>query len=256
MAMARLDGRVGIITGAAQGIGREYALGAAAEGAKVVVADIDDTAATVKEIEAAGGEALGVTVDITSEESADAMVAATLERFGKVDFLVNNAALYGKLETRYFRDITVEEWDRVMTVNLRGMFVVTKAVTGPMLEAGYGRIVNISSGTALHGTPGLLHYVTSKGGVIAMTRALARELGGATITVNAVTPGFTMSEGSKDILRRGGAPEDMDPTLLARAIQRPQQPADLVGAVLFLVSDDAAFVTGQVINVDGGWIAH
>jgi NAD(P)-dependent dehydrogenase (short-subunit alcohol dehydrogenase family) len=254
--MGRLDDRVGIITGAAQGIGREYALGAAAEGAKVVVADIDDPIATVEEIAAAGGEAVGVTVDITSEMSTDAMVAATLERFGKIDFLVNNAALYGKLETKFFRDISVDEWDRVMAVNLRGMFVVTKAVSGPMLAAGRGSIVNISSGTVLHGTSGLLHYVTSKGGVIGMTRALARELGAAGITVNAVTPGFTMSEGSKDILRRGGMPDDSDPTLLARAIPRPQEPRDLVGAVLFLVSDDAEFITGQVVNVDGGWIAH
>jgi NAD(P)-dependent dehydrogenase (short-subunit alcohol dehydrogenase family) len=183
------------------------------------------------------------------------MVDATLERFGRIDFLVNNAALYGKLEVKFFRDITVAEWDRVMAVNLRGMFLVTRAVTGPMMAQGSGKIINISSGTALQGAPGLLHYVTSKGGVIAMTRSLARELGAAGITVNAITPGFTMSEGSKELLRRGGAPV-ADPTLALRCLPREQEPRDLVGAVVFLASSDADFITAQVVNVDGGWVAY
>jgi NAD(P)-dependent dehydrogenase (short-subunit alcohol dehydrogenase family) len=253
--MARLDGRVGIITGAAQGIGREYALAAAAEGASVVVADISDPRSVVGEIEGAGGAALAVTVDVASQESTEALAAATLERFGQVDFLVNNAAIYAGLASKAFTDIEADEWDRVMAVNLRGPFLCCRAVAPHMVERGSGKIVNISSATALAGVPGLLHYVTSKGGVIGFTRALARELGPAGINVNTISPGLTMSEGTKSLQRNSGTVEGVDPIIPFKSIQRAQLPQDLVGAMLFLVSSDADYITGQVINVDGGWVS-
>lgn len=252
--MGRLDGRVGIVTGAAQSIGREYALGMAAEGARVVVADIADPSPVVAEVEKAGGEALGVTVDVSSAESTRAMAAATVERFGKIDFLVNNAALYGALKVKSWMEIDVEEWDRVMAVNLRGMFLCCQAVVPRMAERGSGKIVNISSGTALAGVPGLLHYVTSKAGVIGLTRALAREVGGLGITVNTVTPGVTMSEGTAHLMENSGLPV-ADRMLQAKCLQREETPHDLVGAVVFLASPDSDYITSQVINVDGGWMS-
>lgn len=252
--MGRLDERVGIITGAAQSIGREYALGAATEGAKVVVADIVDPAPVVAEIEAKGGEALGVTVDVSSQESTEKMAAAALERFGRIDFVVNNAALYGGLKVKGWLDIDVEEWDRVMAVNVRGMFLCSKAVVPAMIEQGGGRIINISSGTALAGTPGLLHYVTSKGAVIGFTRALAREVGVHNITVNTITPGVTMSEGTAQLFENSGLPV-VDRMVQLKCLQREQTAHDLLGAMVFLASPDSDFITAQIINVDGGWVA-
>jgi NAD(P)-dependent dehydrogenase (short-subunit alcohol dehydrogenase family) len=183
------------------------------------------------------------------------MADAALARFGQIDFLVNNAALYGALKVQSWLDISVEEWDRVMAVNLRGMFLCSKAVAPSMIERRSGKIINISSGTALAGVPGLLHYVTSKGGVIGMTRALAREVGGMGITVNAITPGVTMSEGTRSLMRNSGLPEG-DRMLAAKCLPREQTPGDLVGAMLFLASSDSDFITAQVLNVDGGWVAH
>ncbi len=252
--MGRLDDRVGIITGAAQSIGREYALGSAAEGAAVVVADIADPSPVVTEIEAAGGKALGVTVDVSSVESTQAMAAAALDRFGKIDFLVNNAALYGALKVQSWMDIDPELWDRVMAVNVRGMFLCCKAVAPSMMERQSGKIINISSGTALGGMPGLLHYVTSKAAVIGFTRALAREVGGLGITVNTITPGVTMSEGTTHLMENSGLPVS-DRMLQAKCIQREQTPHDLVGTVVFLASSDSDFISSQVINVDGGWMS-
>jgi NAD(P)-dependent dehydrogenase (short-subunit alcohol dehydrogenase family) len=252
--MGRLEERVGIITGSAQSIGREYALGAATEGAKVVVADIVDPAPVVAEIEAAGGEALGVTVDVSSQESTEKMAAAALERFGRIDFLVNNAALYGALKVKSWLDIDVEEWDRVMAVNVRGMLLCCKAVVPAMIEQGGGRIINISSGTALAGTPGLLHYVTSKAAVIGFTRALAREVGAHNITVNTITPGVTMSEGTAHLFENSGLPV-ADRMVQLKCLQREQTPHDLLGAMVFLASSDSDFITAQILNVDGGWVA-
>lgn len=252
--MGRLDQRVGIITGAAQSIGREYALTAAAEGARVVVADILDPSPVVTEIEAAGGEALGVTVDVTSAESTQKMAAAALENFGRVDFLVNNAALYGGLKVKSWLDIDPEEWDRVMAVNLRGMFLCCRAVVPGMIAQGSGKVINISSGTALAGIPGLLHYVTSKAGVIGLTRALAREVGGHGITVNTITPGVTMSEGTAHLMQNSGLPM-ADRMLQLKCLQREQTADDLLGTLVFLASPDSDFITAQVINVDGGWVA-
>jgi NAD(P)-dependent dehydrogenase (short-subunit alcohol dehydrogenase family) len=250
--MGRLNDKVGIITGAAQSIGRQYALGVAAEGASVVVADITDPSPVVAEIEAAGGQALGVTADISNVESTQMMAAATCDRFGRIDFLVNNAALYGALKSQSFLEIDVAEWDRVMAVNLRGMFLCCKAVMPAMIEQGSGKIINISSGTALMGSRGLLHYVTSKAGVIGFTRGLAREVGPMGITVNTITPGLTMSDGTRSLMSNTGVPAT-DPLIAAKCLPREQTPRDLVGAVLFLASSDSDFVTAQVINVDGGW---
>jgi NAD(P)-dependent dehydrogenase (short-subunit alcohol dehydrogenase family) len=251
-----LEGKTGIITGAAQGIGRVYALGAAASGANVVVADIDDPQPTVKEIEAAGGEALGVTVDVSDEASARALVGATLERFGQIDFLVNNAAVYGRLEMKYWEDITCDEWDRVMAVNVRGPFVVSKAVAPHMSERRAGKIINVSSATALAGVVGAAHYVTSKAAIIGLTRALARELGDFGISVNTLSPGFTMSQASRDIMERAGAEAFEDVVVAAQCFKRAEQPDDLVGTMLYLASDLSSFMTGQIINVDGGWVTH
>lgn len=254
--MGRLDGKVGIITGAAQSIGREYALAAAAEGASVVVADIVDPSPVVAEIEAAGGDALGANVDVADVESTRAMTAAALDRFGQIDFLVNNAAIYASLKMQSWLDIDVAEWDRVMAVNVRGVFLCSRAVAPSMIEQGSGKIINISSGTALAGVPGMLHYVTSKGGVIGLTRALAREVGPMGISVNVITPGLTQSEGTRSLVRNSGMPESVDPMIPVKCLQREQHPRDLVGAIIFLASSDSDFITAQVINVDGGWIAH
>lgn len=253
--MTDLSGRVGIVTGSARGMGRAYALGAAAAGAAVVIADVSDGSAVVREIVEAGSQAIDLHVDVSDEASAEAMVRTTVEAFGRVDFLVNNAGLYATLGIKPFTSITVEEWDQVMAVNLRGPFLCSRAVAKQMIEQGSGSIVNISSNTALTGVPFLAHYVSSKGGVIALTRALARELGDHGIRVNTVTPGFTMSDGSRELFRDAGLPE-ADPTVNERSIKREQEPDDVVGTVLFLVADASRFITGQIINVDGGWLSH
>ena len=192
--MARLDGDVAIITGAAQGIGAAYAKGMAREGAKIVIADVLDPAKMVDEIRDAHGEATGIVTDVTDTASVLAMVEATLAEYGKIDILVNNAALFGNLKHTHFEDIAEAEWDAVMRVNIRGVWQVSKAVAPEMRKRKYGKIINIASTTALKGTPMLLHYVSSKGAVIAMSRAMAREVGDDNICVNTVAPGLTVSE--------------------------------------------------------------
>jgi NAD(P)-dependent dehydrogenase (short-subunit alcohol dehydrogenase family) len=251
-----LEGKVGIVTGAAQGIGRSYALGAARQGANVVVADVQDASTTAKEVEAEGVGSLSLVTDVTSQAATEQMAKATVDKFGRIDFIINNAGLYGSLELTYWEDIAVEEWDRMMTVNVRGMFLASKAVAPYMTEQRSGKIVNISSGTALAGIPGALHYVTSKAAVIGFTRALARELGDFGINVNAITPGFTMSEASKRIMQASGMEVLEDITVAAQCFKRAEQPEDLVGTAVFLSSDLSDFITGQVINVDGGWVMH
>ena len=195
--MARLDRRVAIITGAGRGIGAVYAKALAAEGARITVADIIDTANTVNVVKQAGGEAIGVHCDVTRPEEVRAMVVETIEAFGKVDILVTNAALFADLEFKPFMEIDEAEWDRVMQVNLRGVFTCVKAVVPEMQRNGYGKIVNISSGTVFKGTPMMLHYVSSKGAVVAFTRALAREVGDAGIRVNALAPGLDDERGGR-----------------------------------------------------------
>jgi NAD(P)-dependent dehydrogenase (short-subunit alcohol dehydrogenase family) len=226
----------------------------AREGARVVAADIVDPAPLAEEIAAGGGEALGVIADITDAAAVDRLVARTVERFGRIDSLVNNAALFGAVGHTRFEDIPEEEWDAVMRVNIRGMWQVSKAVAPEMRRRRYGKIVNIASTTALKGTPMMLHYVASKGAVIAMTRAMAREVGDDNICVNAIAPGLTLSEA---VLENGIWSEDwIERNVASRALRRRALPGDLVGAVIFLASKEADFVTGQTMVIDGGAVAH
>jgi NAD(P)-dependent dehydrogenase (short-subunit alcohol dehydrogenase family) len=246
----RLEGRVAIVTGGAQGIGRAIADGLGREGARIVIADLQ----RAEEAAAAFDGGVGLTLDVSSEEDTARMVAETLERCGRLDILVNNAGLYASLAMRPFDQIPLEEWRRVMDVNVASMFLASKAAVPAMREAGGGKIVNISSGTPFRGVPFVLHYVTSKGAIVAFTRALARELGPDGIHVNCVAPGFTMSEGVQ------AHPEVVeklrDVSIAGRTIQRDQVPDDVVGAVVFLCTREADFVTGQTMVIDGGQYFH
>ncbi len=247
----RLKDKVIIVTGGGVGIGRAYATGLAKEGARVVVADIQEEEAkkVASEIKQGGGEALALPVDVTSAEKTQAMADKTLQKYGRIDVLVNNAGLYSAIKKKPFSEITAEEWDRVMAVNLKGLFLCVQAVYPAMKKQGKGKIINISSGTALGGTPFFLHYVTSKAGVIGFTRALARELGPDNICVNAITPGLTISGPQQEGVL---TPEQLQDRRRRRAFQRDQYPQDLVGTMIFLCSADSDFITGQTINVDGG----
>ena len=248
--MGKLDGRVALVTGAAQGIGAVYAKALAAEGAKLVIADILDGSATADKINNAGGVAMSVHADVSDAKSVEIMLAAAVDRFGGVDILVSNAAVYASLELQPLTEIDLDEWDKVMAVNVRGAFLCARAVIPVMRKQGYGRIINIASGTPYKGTPFLLHYVTSKGAIIAMSRAISREVGNDGICVNTLSPGFVLSEGviaNKDLREKLSAP-----VLASRAIKRDQFPEDLIGPLVFLASDDCEFMTGQSVVVDGG----
>jgi 3-oxoacyl-[acyl-carrier protein] reductase len=249
-----LEGRSVIITGGGKGIGKVYAEEFAKAGARVVAADIDEPAAksVADAITAQGGEALGLGVDIASEEATLAMAKAALERFGAIDVLINNASLMSVLARRSWLEIPVEEWDRVMAVNLRGMFLACKAAFPAMKAQKRGKIVNISSSRVWEGAPNRLHYTTSKAGVIGFTRALSREVAEFGITVNAITPGMTQSE--TQVASSSG--NYLAARVAGRAIERVQVPADLVGAVMFLSSSASDFMTGQTVNVDGGKSMH
>ena len=237
----RLEGKVAVVTGGAQGIGRAIADGLAAAGAEVVVADLRPPEG-------------GIRADVSSEQDVARMAEEVVARHGRIDVLVNNAGLYASLAMRPFEEIPLDEWRRVMDVNVASMFLCCRAVVPVMRGQGGGKIVNVSSGTPFRGVPFLLHYVTSKGAIVALTRALAKELGKDGIHVNCVAPGFTMSDGVKahpevvDALR--------DASVAARTIQRDQVPGDVVGAVVFLCSAEADFVTGQTMVIDGGQYFH
>ena len=247
----RLADRVAVVTGAAQGIGRSYAEALAAAGAKVCVSDISAPEETCEAIRSAGGEAVAVAADVTSDEALHSLASAALDAFGRISVLVNNAALFGNLTTKPFTEIDCDEWDLVMKVNVRGTWQAIKAVA-PQMHDG-GSIVNISSGTVFKGSPFLLHYVASKGAIIALTRSAARELGDRQIRVNAIAPGVVMS----DNLRRNPAYSQVAATAAeTRALKRAALPDDVVGTLLYLASDDSAFLTGQTIVVDGGSIMH
>jgi 3-oxoacyl-[acyl-carrier protein] reductase len=246
-----LKNKVAIVTGGGGGIGRAYCLGLAKEGASVVVADIQEAEAkkVEGEIRRDGGEAFAVAVVVASAEKTRAMAEAALRKYRRIDILVNNAALYSAIKKKPFSEIGEEEWDRVMAVNVKGLLLCVQAVYAAMKQQKKGKVVNISSGTALGGTPFFLHYVTSKAGVIGFTRALARELGSDNICVNAITPGLTISGP-----QQAGVitPQQLADRRSRRCFQRDQFPQDLVGTVIFLSSADSDFITGQTINVDGG----
>jgi len=254
--MDRLKDQVLIVTGGAHGIGLAYCEGLAAEGGRVVVADIDGQGAdaVAASLGEAGHDALAVTTDVSQPESTDTMARLTMERFGRIDGIINNAAIYQRpaVTRGPFEEIPVEEWDRLMGVNLRGVFLCCRAVVPHMKAQGSGKIVNISSGTVFNGSTQMLHYVTSKAGVIGLTRSLARELGDYNINVNAIAPGLTVSmdDDDEDKLLR------FETRMQARSLKRLEGPQDLVGAVLFLCSTDSDFMTGQTMVVDGGAQMH
>jgi NAD(P)-dependent dehydrogenase (short-subunit alcohol dehydrogenase family) len=250
----RLKGKVAIVTGGARGIGKAYALRLSEEGARIVVADILDASSIAREIEARGGEALALHTDVSDEKSVAAMVESTIVRFGTIDILVNNAAIFADVKKRAIHEMPVEEWDRMMAINLRGTFLCCKAVYPQMKRQGKGKIINVSSSTIFSGNPYLLAYVTSKGGVLAFTRALATEVGNDGICVNAIAPGFTISDAIKD---NPTFPEQTRTMIAAtRCFKRDEQSEDVTGTVLFLASDDSDFITGQTIVVDGGGVFH
>jgi len=248
--MTALDGKVAIVTGGSQGIGRAIADRLAADGARIVVADLKGA----EEAAARYDDGVGVTVDVAAEADVERMTAETVERCGGVDILVNNAGLYASLAMRPFDQIPLEEWRQVMDVNVASMFLTCRAVVPVMRGRGGGRIVNISSGTPFRGVPFLLHYVTSKGAIVAFTRALAKELGSDGVLVNCVAPGFTITAGVE------AHPEVVEHlrevSVAARTLKRDQLPDDVVGAVVFLCGPGSAFVTGQTIVIDGGQTFH
>jgi NAD(P)-dependent dehydrogenase (short-subunit alcohol dehydrogenase family) len=245
----RLSGKVAVITGGAAGIGFAYARRFLAEGARVVVADVADPVAAAEKLDASG-RTLGVRTDVSDAASVRAMVAAAVERFGRIDVLVNNAAVFATLTPRPFDEIPEAEWDRVMAVNVKGIWNCARAVVPVMRAGGGGRIVNVASAIVAKGTALLLHYVTSKGAVVAMTRALARELGPHGITVNAVAPGLILSDSVQANPDITGFQQAA--IMAARSLKRDAFPDDVEGTVVFLASEDSAFMSGQTLVVDGG----
>jgi NAD(P)-dependent dehydrogenase (short-subunit alcohol dehydrogenase family) len=246
----RLAGKVAIVTGAAQGIGNAIAHGLAAEGARVAVADVQRADEAAEELP----DGIGVEVDVADEAAVERMAEEVADRGGGIDILINNAGLYASLAMRPFTEIPLDEWRRVMDVNVASIFLASRAVVPRMRERGGGKIVNISSGTVFRGVPFVLHYVASKGAIVAMTRSLARELGKDGIHVNCVAPGFTMTESVQEHTEVVQALRDV--TLAARTIQRDQVPEDVVGAVVFLCTPAADFITGQTMVIDGGQYFH
>ncbi|MDE2759026.1 MAG: glucose 1-dehydrogenase [Paracoccaceae bacterium] len=247
--MGRLDGKTAIITGAAQGIGALMAKAMATEGAKVLVTDVQSTDNAVKAITDTGGTALGMKVDVTSNEDLSAMVEKAKSEFGGLDIMVNNASIFATIKPKPFFEIDNDEFDLIMRVNTRGVHQVMRAIVPTMIQAGGGKVINIASGTFYYGPPGLSHYTASKGAVIALTRCHARELGDKNIQVNAIAPGLTESEGVK---ANEGFNMARAPTIATRSIKREMLPEDLLGSLMYLATSDSNFVTGQTLNVDGG----
>jgi NAD(P)-dependent dehydrogenase (short-subunit alcohol dehydrogenase family) len=248
--MGSLDGKVAVVTGAAQGIGRAIAEGLADAGARIVIADLKGA----EEAADAFTDGVGITADVADEAAVKRLADETVEHCGRIDILVNNAGLYASLQMRAFEEIPLDEWRQVMDVNVASMFLTCRAIVPVMRANGGGKIVNISSGTPFRGVPFLLHYVTSKGAIVAFTRALAKEVGKDNVLVNCVAPGFTMSAGVQ------AHPEVVeklrDVSVSARTIQRDQAPEDVVGAVVYLCGPGSDFVTGQTIVIDGGQTFH
>jgi len=247
---------VAIVTGGGHGIGKTYAAALAREGAKIVIAEIDAAAgeAVAADLARQGFAATAVRTDVADSGSAEAMARRAVEAYGGIDVLVNNAAIFATIPMSRapFDQIEVEEWDRMMAVNLRGTWLACRAVIPHMRARGYGKIINVSSGTALKGSASRIHYVTSKAGVLGFTRTLAREVGKDGIRVNCLVPGSTLSEENPDeaIMNVRTA------AVAERALKRVQRPEDLVGAVVFFASAESDFITGQSLVVDGGAFMH
>lgn len=249
--MPRLTGKVALVTGAAQGLGAAFARALAAEGARVCLCDVRDPSPLVDEIARAGGQALGRIVDVSSSADVTAFVAAIDAAYGALHILVNNAALDGSPQPKPFTEITNDEWDRTMAVNVRGMLACAQAVVPIMRRQRYGKIINLSSALIFRGTIGMLPYLASKGAILAMTRGLARELGDDGIAVNALAPGRTLSEAAQ----AKGA--DYSARIIAmRSLKREGLPGDLIGALIFLASPQSDFITGQALVIDGGAVMH
>jgi len=245
----KLKEKTAIVTGAGQGIGKAMAARLAADGASIVIADLAQYDVAAAELAKRGARTLGLKIDVSSESDTRHMAEETLKAFGRIDILVNCAAMFATVKLGPFEEIPVGEWKRLLEINVLGVALCCKAVTPQMRRQKSGRIINLASGAPLKGVPYFLHYIASKGAVIAMTRGLARELGKDGITVNAIAPGLTVSDGT------AGRPEHLRnhaDSIRSRAIPREERPEDLVGAVSFLASDDAAFMTGQTMVVDGG----
>jgi NAD(P)-dependent dehydrogenase (short-subunit alcohol dehydrogenase family) len=253
----RLKNKVAIITGAARGIGAAFAIGYAKEGAKIAIGDILDGKETVDAVKKMGSEAIFIETDVTIQDQCNSLAKATMDRFGSINILVNNAGFFANVILRPFTEITTEEWMRVMEVNTAGPFHCTKAVFPFMKDKG-GRIINLSSASIFEGVPGMPHYVASKGAIMAFTRAMARELGGYNINVNSIAPGFTHSIGGDEFDKNKALPlgplDEMQ--LPQRCLKRPAYPEDIVGTAIFLASDDSNFITGQLIVHDGGMSLH
>lgn len=249
-----LQDLVVVVTGGGQGIGRAYCHALAERGAAVAVADVagDNAERVAGEVTAAGGRAIAVQVDVADEDSVDHMVKSVTDAFGPPTGLVNNAAIFSTLSLKPFTEISLDEWRRVMAVNVDGAFLCCRAVAPGMRAAGYGKIINVSSSTIWLGRPDYLHYVTSKMALVGMTRALAKELGPFGIRVNCITPGATMTEIERETVRN----DQFAGIAATTSLGIVQKPADLVGAVLFLSSPHSDFITGQTLNVDGGQAFH
>jgi len=249
----RLENKVAVVTGGAKGLGRAFALRLAGEGAAVMAVtrkDMDNLRETVRQIKEMGGKASSFQADVSKEEHTKAMAEKTIEEFGRIDILVNNAAVYDGVRRKPFHEIDPDEWDLVMAVNVKGAFLAARAVFPSMKENRYGKIVNLASEVFFTGSHGFAHYVASKGGIIGLTRALAVELGPHNICINCVAPGFTDTEASRNLT--DVAKYDTTKTPLRRL----ETPEDLTGAVLFLASPESDFITGQTLLVDGGRAMH
>jgi len=249
----RLKDKVAIVTGGAKGLGRAFAIKLAEEGASVMVVtrkDMDNLKETVKIIQDKGGKAAFFQADVANETDTKAMAKATADQFGKIDILLNNAAIYDGIKRKPFTEVSLEEWDLVLSVNVKGAFLTTRAVFPYMKEQGYGKIINLSSETFFTGSTGFVHYVASKGGIIGVTRALAIELGPYNICINCLAPGFTDTEASRGLADVNKYDTSKTP------LRRLEKPEDLTGAALFLASSESDFITGQTLLVDGGRAMH
>lgn len=253
----RLENKVAIITGSARGMGRVFALRFAQEGAKLTVCDVLDCKPVAEEIKNAGGEALALKIDVSSEKDTAEMVKKTAERFGRIDILVNNAAVIGSIETKDFRkpveEIKAEDWDKILAVNIKGVFLASKAVIPYMKKQGGGKIINIASTVAFSAVPDFLHYSSSKGSVVTMTRGLAQALGEFNINVNAVAPGLVMTEAMQATY---SAEFYQGLVATKQLIHKKVEPEDVANAVLFMASSEADKITGQTLAVNAGEYLH